>query len=305
MQKPRALVPGSRVRIVSPASPTTTESMQNGLELLRAEGYEVSLGQHVLEKDGYLAGTDLQRAADINDAFADPTVDAVICSRGGYGCARLLPHLNLDQMAQSGKMFVGFSDITTLHLALNRRGLVTFHAPMLLSFSVPREPWVIQSFTSILKGQNPIPAESTKGNTINKGTVVGKLTGGCLCLLTDSLATPDPLDCEGKIVLIEDVDEHPHRIDAMLTHLLNTGNLQKAAGIVVGEMTGTDEKIDPKIGAWPWERIVGDRLGQLDVPIIINYPIGHMKTMLSTPLGVQAKLDATAGTLEILESPCA
>lgn len=305
MLKPRALVPGSRIRVVSPASPTTPESIESGLDLLKSEGYEITLGKHVFENNGYLAGTDEQRARDIMEAFDDPQTDAVICSRGGYGCARLLPYLNLDRMAVSQKMFIGFSDVTTLHLALNRRGLVTFHAPMLLSFSVPREPWVVDSFKSILKGKSSIPAAASKGETMVAGTATGTLSGGCLCLLTDSLSTSDALDCKNKIVIIEDVDEHPHRIDAMLTHLLNAGILHQSAGIVVGEMTGTDEKVDQKIGSWPWPRIVEDRLKPLNVPTITKFPIGHMKTMLSIPLGIKAKLDATAGTLELLESQCA
>jgi len=305
MNKPRALAPGAHVRVVTPASPTTPESIEAGVALLQKEGYEVTLAENVFAKDGYLAGADQIRAADLRDAFADPSVDAVVCSRGGYGCARLIPHLDLDQMAGSRKMFIGFSDVTTLHLALSRRGLVTIHAPMLLSFSVGRSNWTHMSFKAILKGQDPFPSNTPRAETINPGEAEGVLTGGCLCLLTDSLATPDALVCEGKILLIEDVDEHPHRVDAMLTHLLNTGQLQRVKGIVVGEMTATDEKPDPKIGAWPWRRIVEDRLAPLNVPTVVNYPIGHMKDMLSLPLGVRVKLDADAGTLSLLESPCA
>ena len=279
--------------------------MQNGMALLESEGYKVTLGDHVLARDGYLAGSDEQRAGDLRAAFADPEVDAVVCSRGGYGCARLLPHLDLDAMAASGKAFVGFSDVTTLHLALNRRGLVTFHAPMLLSFSVDREPWVRRSFVNLLQGGDPFDQESPRGETVHGGTAEGVLTGGCLCLLTDSIGTSDPLDCRERVVLIEDVDEHPHRVDAMLTHLLNTGRLQEAAGIVVGEMSGTDEKVDPKIGAWPWRRIVEDRLADLNVPTVVNFPFGHMKGMLSLPLGVRVRLDADAGRLTLLEAVCA
>ena len=121
---------------------------------------------------------------------------------------------------------------------------------------------------------------------------------------TDSLGTPESIDCEGKIVLIEDVDEHPHRIDAMLTHLINARQIQRAAGIVVGEMTGTDDKPDKSIGGKPWRAIVEERLKPLGVPAIINYPFGHAKNMLSLPMGVKALLDADKGTLTYLESPC-
>lgn len=303
--KPKALKPGDTVRIVSPASPTTPESTAEGIRLLESAGLTVTLGDHVYARDGYLAGSDQQRAADLKAAFEDPSVDAIVCSRGGYGCSRLMPMLDFDAMASSGKMLVGFSDLTVFHLALNRRGLVSFHAPMLLTFSVDRPAWVRESFVNLLTGQDPIVSDSPRGDTIVGGQAEGVLTGGCLCLLTDSISTPDPIDFTDKIVLIEDVDEHPHRVDAMLTHLLATGEIQKARGIVVGEMTATDEKPDPKIGAWPWRRIVEDRLGSLNVPLIVGYPFGHCKAMLSLPLGVKVRLDADAGRLTLLEPACA
>jgi muramoyltetrapeptide carboxypeptidase len=305
LNKPKALKPGDTLRLVSPASPITPEKIQVFAKLLEDQGYGIELANHVFDVDDYLAGSDKQRAQDLQDAFDDDRVDAVFCTRGGYGCARLIPYLDLDRMARSGKMFLGFSDITTLHLALNRRGLPTVHAPMALTLSVEREPWVVESFLHCLKGENPIPGTASKGTTLTPGRAEGVVTGGCLCLLTDSIGTPDPLNCEGKIVLIEDVDENPHRIDAMLTHLRLSNTIQKAAGIVIGEMTRSDEKIDEGIGGKPWRDIVRDRLGDLNVPTIIDYPFGHCKNMLTLPLGIRARLDADAGTLTYTESLCA
>lgn len=304
VRKPRALKPGSRIRVVSPASPAKEEKLGRMSELLEGEGYIVERSRNILADNVYLAGTDQQRAEDLMEAFGDPTIDAVLCSRGGYGCARLFPYLDLNQMACAGKLFVGFSDITTLHIALNRRGLPTVYAPMAITFNAEREPYVIESFKRALKGEIETPADAPPGETITPGIAEAHVTGGCLCLITDSLATPESINCEGKIVLIEDVDEHPHRIDAMLTHLLNAGQIQKAAGIVVGEMTGTDEKPDESIGGKPWKAIVEERLKPLGIPAIINFPFGHAKNMLSLPLGVRARLDANKGTLTYLESPC-
>lgn len=266
---------------------------------------QIQYGPHAFDRDAYLAGRDVDRAADLLAAFDDPSVDAVLCSRGGYGCARLVPHLDLDRMANSAKLFVGFSDVTTLHLALNRRGLPTLHAPMGLTFSVAREPWVVESFLAALMGGAPVLAAAPRGKTVVGGKAEGITTGGCLCLLTDSLGTPDALDCEGKIVLIEDVDENPHRIDAMLTHLTLSDQLPRAAGIVVGEMTRTDERVDAGIGGRPWREIVRDRLEPLGVPTMIEFPFGHCPNMLSLPLGIRASLDADAGTLTYGESLCA
>lgn len=302
MVKPRALKPGSHIRITTPASPLTMEKIADGIKFLEHEGYKVTLGDHVFDEKFYLAGDDKTRASDFMNAIRDSSVDCIVFSRGGYGCARLMPHLNLDEIVESGKLICGFSDVTTLHLALNKRGLVTLHTPMLITLSVEREPWVYQSLRNILKGENPLVPESTRAETMVSGTAEGIITGGCMCLMTDSFGTDYELDCKGKIVMIEDVDEQPHRVDAMLTNLLNNGQLQSAAGIVIGEMTGTDEMADEKIGSWPWKEIVTDRVKPLGIPTVINYPFGHMRTMLSIPMGVAARLDADAGRLELLES---
>src|SRR5688572_15158375 len=214
-RKPRALVPGDTVMILSPASPLDQEKLADATKLLECAGYKVALGGHAFDRDAYLAGPDDARAADLQAAFDDPSIAGVYCSRGGYGCARLFPFLDLDRMAATSKLFLGFSDITTLHTALNNRGLPTVHAPMALTLSTPREPWVVESFLNSFKGLEPIPASAPKGRTIVGGAAEGVVGGGCLCLLTDSIGTPEAFDGTGKIVIIEDVDENPHRIDAM------------------------------------------------------------------------------------------
>lgn len=300
--KPRALKPGSHIRIVSPASAISPEQVADGIDFLEKEGYRVSLGEHVYDRKYYLAGSDEMRATDFMAAVNDDDVDCILCSRGGYGCARLMPYLDLDAMVESRKQICGFSDVTTLHLALNKRGFVTLHTPMMITLSVERVDWVYDSFREILRGENPFPASAKTAETLVSGTAEGEITGGCLCLMTDSFGTDYELDCRGKIVMIEDVDEDPHRIDAMLTQLINNGQLKQAAGIVIGEMTGTDERADPKIGSWPWREIIEDRIIPLGIPSVVNFPFGHMKTMLSIPMGVQARLDADMGRMSLLES---
>ncbi len=274
------------------------------IRVLEGEGYKTKIGENVFAANGFLAGTDEQRANDLQQAFDDPESSAVLCTRGGYGCARLIPHLDLDRIAASRKMFLGFSDITTLHLALNRRDLPTVHAPMALSFSIDRDAWVLDSFLRVLRGDDPVVADAPVGRTIVAGVGEGPVTGGCLCLLTDSIGTNDSFDAKGKIVLMEDVDEYPHRVDAMLTHLINTEIIRKAAGIVVGEMTRTDDCQDSTIGTLPWREIVTERLAPLGIPMIFDFPFGHVKNMLSLPLGIRARLDADAGTLTYLEPLC-
>jgi muramoyltetrapeptide carboxypeptidase len=271
---------------------------------LESEGYVVTFGAHALESAAYLAGTDQQRAGDLMDAFDDPDVAMVYCSRGGYGCARLVPYLDFDRMAASGKLFAGFSDITTLHLALNRRGLPTLHGPMPITLNTDREPWVYGSLKNAFKGVHDVPEGAPRGATLTGGKAEGIVVGGCLCLLCDAIGTSEPLETEGKILVIEDVDEAPHRVDAMLSHLLNSGLAQRAAGIVIGEMTRTDDRVDEGIGGLPWREIVRDRLGTLGVPLIVDYPMGHAANMLTLGLGVRAFLDADAGELTYLESVC-
>jgi muramoyltetrapeptide carboxypeptidase len=304
MLKPKRLEQGDLIRVVSPASPLLPEKVEFARSLLESWGYRVEFGKHAFDWTAHLAGSDEDRANDLMEAFSNPDVSAVFCARGGYGCARLFPFLDLDAIANSAKMFLGFSDITTLHLALNKRGLPTLHAPMPLTLSVPREDWVFESLKRNLAGDTSVPESALKGTASVTGTAQGNVMGGCLILMCDSLGTPNSLSCEGKIVVIEDVDENPHRIDAMLTHLLNEGSIQRAAGIVVGEMTRTDEKSDQGIGGRPWREIVSERLAPLGIPMIVEYPFGHASNMLTLPLGIRAELNADMGTLTYLESLC-
>lgn len=304
MRKPKALKPGDTISIVTPASPVRPEQMEKCFALLERAGYRLKLSPSVYATEEYLAGSDRIRARDLQEAFAHPETHAVFCSRGGYGCSRLLPFLDLDAIAASGKLFSGFSDITVLHAALNQRGLATLHAPMALTLHTDREAWVYESLFAALSGGNPVIDGAPKAKMLAPGKATGTVVGGCLVLLCDMLGTSEQLDMTGKIVLIEDVDEPPHRVDAMLTHLLNAGCLQRAAGIVVGEMTRTEEKEDKTIGARPWREIVGERLGSLGIPVMIDFPFGHAKQMLSLPLGIGAEMDANLGTLIYTESLC-
>lgn len=302
MQKPKALKPGDTVRLVSPASSLIESKLTNMIQLLESEGYKCEVAEHALDQWGYLAGTDAHRAADFQSAFEDDKVDAVLCTRGGYGCNRILPMLDLDRIAACGKQLIGYSDVTAIQLALLRRGTACVYAPMAITFVPEREPWVYQSFKQAIRGENPIPEGAPKGTCLVPGEAEGILVGGCLCLLTDSLGTADALDTTGRILFIEDVDENPHRVDAMLTHLLNIGLLAKCKGIVIAEMTGTDERSDPTIGSMLWRDIVRDRVAHLGIPTIIDFPAGHMKQMHTLPLGLQVRLRADQGSLEYLET---
>ena len=304
MGKPHALKPGDKISLVSPASFLTTEQTERGIKYLESLGYKVKTYPATYRADGYLAGTDEERADDLTAAFHDSEAQAVYCARGGYGSSRLVPYLDFDALAKSEKLFIGFSDITILHAALNRRGLPTLYGPMAFTFGYDREPWVFESFANTITGGNPIPVDAPKADVVHPGKAEGIVVGGCMCLICDLIGTPDQIDMTNKIVLIEDVDEAPHRVDGSFTHLINAGCLQNAAGIVVGEMTRTNDKMDKSIGSKPWDEIVRERLSHVDVPSVINFPFGHMSNMLSLPLGIQAKLNADHGTMTYVESLC-
>jgi muramoyltetrapeptide carboxypeptidase len=295
---------GDTIRVVTPASPLTPDRMAAGVAQLEAAGFKVEMAEHALDSTDYVAGDAKTRAADLYGAFMDPSVHAVFCSRGGYGCSHLVPLLDFDAIAEQRKLFLGFSDITVLHLALNRRGLPTVYGPMPITLGPEKEPWVFESLLAAVKGTPVVPAGAPTAQTVVGGTAEGVVTGGTLCLIADAIATAEPLDARGKIVLIEDVDEDSYRIDAMLTHLVQAGALAGAAGIVVGEMTRTDERPAGSMGSRPWREIVADILGPLGLPLVVDYPFGHCKNMLSLPLGISARLDADQGTLTYIESLC-
>lgn len=302
--KPRKPRPGAAARIVSPSGPIFDLNLEPTIALLSQMGFRVELAPNVRGHWHYLAGTDAERAADLQAAFDDPNVDLVFCSRGGYGCARLLPYLDLDRMAASRKLFVGFSDITVIQLALNRRGLATIYGPMSHHLQREHAEWTRESLTECLAGGSAIPDVAPIGHCEIPGVAEGVTIGGCLTLLADACGTPDQPHCSGKIVLLEDVGEQAYRVDARLTQLLNSNAIQDAAGFVVGEMTGTNEKNDEPSKARTWQEVVRERLGPLGKPMVFDFPFGHIDNSLSLPLGLRARLDAGAGRLEYLESLC-
>lgn len=301
--KPKRLQAGDTIAIVSPASPIAPLGLEKGLAFLREQTpFHYRVMPHAFERQGYLAGSDRVRALDLIEAFRDPTIDAVLCSRGGYGCHRLLGLLDFDQMVQSQKPFIGYSDITALHLAIQRRGGISFHGPMAGHFQDPGDPEVLSQWLATLRGR----AQSVQfpaATSVVEGKVGGVLRGGCLRLLLDAEGTSEPLISEDTILVMEDVGEKPHRIDAMLTQMLNAGIADSVNGFLIGEMTETND-LQPELGV-TWQEIVVDRLAALGKPILSNVSIGHIKNPLTLALGARVELDTQSATLTYLESTCA
>ncbi|WP_378956218.1 LD-carboxypeptidase [Pelosinus sp. sgz500959] len=306
--KPRKLYPGDTIGIIAPASPGNIELSMAGVKWLEEQGFRIELGRTVEETLGYLAGSDADRAADINAMFASPQIDGIFCLRGGYGTMRLLELLDYEIIQSHPKVFVGYSDITALHTSIGQRtGLVTFHGPMVASdMGKVLSDYTWDYFSRTLMTSSPLgsvinPPLYLPPEFIVPGKAQGYLTGGNLSLIVSTLGTPYEIDTRGKILCIEEVGEAPYRIDRMLTQLSLAGKLQDAAGIVVAVCSDCDEDDPP---SFTLEEVLRDRLGKLNKPVLYNLYFGHTTEKATLPLGTMARLSSErdVGGLEITES---
>jgi len=292
--------------VVSPSSAIEPEDLEKGLEPFYQRGYKIVLGEYALARRGYLAGTDEQRAHDLMAMFARDDVDAVLCSRGGYGAARLIPYLDPAVFRNHPKLLIGYSDITVLHLWLLRQvGLVGLYAPMPITMTRPIPDHAMEVFWRALEVPEPLgelPPWNAPYRTIVPGKAQGRITGGCLCLMADSIGTPYELDTRDAIVIIEDVDEPPYRLDAMLNHLALAGKWAVCRGIAFSEDTRWEQHVKEGEQTLTPDEILDDYFGGLAQPSMAGFPFGHIKDPLTLPYGVLAELDSVRGTLTILES---
>ncbi|MDR0928897.1 MAG: LD-carboxypeptidase [Oscillospiraceae bacterium] len=299
---PRALCPGDAIGIIAPASPMKDAGdLPRAVAALEALGYPVKLGASATAHWGDYAGTDEIRAHDVNAMFADESVRAILCLRGGYGSGRLLPLLDYDLIRANPKPFCGYSDITALHSAIRARtGLVTFHGPVCADFAKePPVPYTAECFLRAITCPEPLGRlcnpDGKPLEALVVGTAEGELAGGNLTIITAGLGTPYACDFDGAILFLEDVDESPHSIDRMLTQLTHAGAFAKAAGIVLGAFTRCGE-------AGAVEAVLQDRLGALKIPVAAGLSCGHIPQKVTLPLGVRCRLDTEAGVLEVLEA---
>jgi muramoyltetrapeptide carboxypeptidase len=308
--KPRRLSPGDTVELVLPATQAPDpDRIYLAKDQLEAIGFKVEIGRHAFEKYGYFAGRDRDRAEDINRAFADERIAAIICFTGGWGSPRVLQYLDYASIARNPKVIVGYSDITALINTIHQRtGLVTFHGPVGDSAF---EPYSLDNFRRAVMTSEPLgllkppPRKPTelvdRANRILKlapGKATGPLAGGNLSMVSSLMGTPWDLDTTGAILLLEDIHEEVYRIDRMLTQLWLGGKFERVAGIVFGRCT----ECDAKGPGFSLEEVLRDRLGSLGVPAISGLAFGHIEQKLTLPLGVPATVDADAGTLRIDEA---
>jgi muramoyltetrapeptide carboxypeptidase len=305
--KPKKISPGDTIGVIAPASPGDMQSAQAGISWLEAQGFHVRTGATLDQTWGYLAGSDDLRAADINAMFADSAVNGIICLRGGYGTMRLLDLVDYALIRDHPKVFVGYSDITALHLSIGQRtGLVTFHGPMVASDMGRDIPLYTQDyFFKAVTAASPIGAIINPPLTpppifIASGTAHGILTGGNLSLIAATLGTPYEIDTRGKLLCLEEVGEAPYRLDRMLTQLLLAGKLQQAAGIVVDVCPGCTP--DEESADFTVAQVLEDRLGTLGKPVLYYLHFGHTPDKATLPLGVTATLCSERGGLTITEA---
>ena len=303
--RPPRLAPGDTAALICPASPPETRRLLLlGKKRLEQLGLRVIVGTHARSEHGYLAGTDRERLHDLEAAFGNPRVKAIFCARGGYGVSRLLMSFDAALARRHPKALVGFSDITALHLALQKVGVVSFWGPMPCTglgwseFSVRALGRVLISGDAA--GRVP-SAPGHRAKTLRPGIGRGRVTGGTLSLLSASLGTPYEVETRGRIVFLEDVDEEPYRVDRMLTHLVAAGKLVDAAGVALGIFTGTDVRNSPGRRSLTMQQVFADHLVPLKVPVLANVAVGHVRDQVTLPYGIEAVLDARARTLELVE----
>lgn len=308
--KPARLQPGDTIGLFCPAAPAySSETVRIAQESLRALGFQTKVGAHVYDRYGYLAGRDADRVADLHTFFDDKSITAVMALHGGWGCARLLPLLDYDLIRRNPKILIGYSDITALLLAIYAKtGLVTLHGPVgSATFNAYTVDWLrrvliegeaVTMRNPTEKGDNLTQVQD-RITTLRPGLARGKLVGGNLTVLSHLVGSPYLPDWQNTILFIEDTHEEPYRVDRMLTQLKLAGILNQLAGFVFGKCTDCEPK--GSYGSLTLDDILTEHIVPLNKPAYAGAMIGHIRDKFTVPLGIDAEIDATAGTIRLLE----
>lgn len=299
----RGLKLGDTIGIVAPASFTRFENVLEAKKNIEAMGYKVVLGKCTEKKWHSYAGTDEERASEINEFFADKNIDAIVCMRGGYGCNRLIELVDFELIRKNPKIFVGYSDITTLHMAINEKtGLVTFHGPMAVSnFTGNYNTDTYKNFVDLLS--NPLEKREIKNfskelEVISEGKASGRLVGGNLATLIATLGTEYDLDYSGKILFLEEIGERSYRVDRFLNQLKKHGVFEKIEGVILGDFKDCPPASENDMTL---QEVFEDYFKNLGKPVISNLESGHSEPMLTLPLGAMCEIDSFEKRVTILE----
>jgi muramoyltetrapeptide carboxypeptidase len=303
--KAKKLLPGDTIGIVAPASPASWEATEKAMKQLYDLGHPIKLGCSVTQSRGYLAGSDEIRAEDINRMFGDREVKAIFCLRGGYGSPRILDKIDYRLIRENPKIFMGYSDITALHLAIYQRcKLVTFHGPMPASDMTEALPAFTEGwlYKAIAEDKPMGKLYNPKGYALHGligGRAKGRLIGGNLSLMAASLGTPYEIDTRDKLLFIEEIGEEPYRVDRMLNQLRLSGKLKDAAAILLCDFRDCQTKYSGK--SLKLEEVFEDMLMDLKKPVLCGYKIGHCTPQITIPIGVRAMVDSSQKELILLE----
>jgi muramoyltetrapeptide carboxypeptidase len=309
--KGKTLKPGGTIGVPAPASPYFNRSeLLRGVEWWESKGYKVKLGKGIYTRDNYVAGDPETRAADVMMMFTDDEVDVVQCFQGGYGSQQTIPHLDFDAIRDNPKPFIGYSDITALHVAFRHfTDMVTFYGPGIAGVNdIETKKLTQERLLTALTSSGPLGEVPRKPNDdylrpLGAGRATGQMVGGCLWLIMQAIGTPWQLDTENKILFFEDVEAPPWYIDGILNQMKQIGMFDGVLGVVVGELEKCDWSEDRP--DWPQTKSIEDVLESyiesLGVPALYGLPMGHGKYLATTPLGVEVTLDADARRLTIDE----
>lgn len=305
MIKPKRLKAGDTIGLVAPASPTSREKVEKAYERLTEMGFKVLIGKNCYSKYGYLTAEDKLRAEEINSMFANKDIDGIMCLRGGYGTPRILDLLDYELIRNNPKVFIGYSDITALHIAFNKfSDLVTFHGPMAASDIAGNFSDFSRNslLNSVLNEEfNPIIENATEEIlTINEGIAEGQIVGGNLSLLVSTIGTPYEIDTKGKILFIEEIGEDTYKVDRMLTQLKLAKKLEEAEGMILGNF---NKCLPGDEDDFTLEEVFEQIIKPLNKPTIYNLQAGHCEPVITLPFGVEARLDAGKKEITVLERP--
>lgn len=299
--KPRRLQVGDTVALINPAAFNYEKEVEPFFKVLENLGLKVKLGEHFYDRYGYLAGQDTARAADVNAAFADSSVQAIFTGMGGWGCNRILPLLDYNILRNNPKIIMGFSDITALLLAIHAQtNMITFHGPLGVS---SWSPFTINYVKQVLFHGESVTMQNTrivKIETIGSGKARGKLLGGNLSVLAAMIGSAYLPEWEKSILFVEEVGEEVYRIDRMLTQLKLAGILDKISGFVFGQCTKCEaEKPQESLTL---AQVLSDHIRPLRIPAWYGSMVGHIQDKFTLPIGLEVEIDADSGTIRLLES---
>lgn len=308
MIKPKGLKIGDTLGVVAPASPTTKDKVDLAYKKLNQMGFKVIMGKSCYSNYGYLAGSDDLRAEDLNTMFKNQEIDGIICLRGGYGTPRILDLLDYKLIKENPKVFIGYSDITALHIAFNQlSNLITFHGPMAASDLIGEfSDFSKESLlNSIMEGEYQFAIKDSLGKilTINGGIAEGPIIGGNLSLITSTIGTPYEIDTKGKILFIEEIGEEPYKIDRMFTQLRLSKKLEEAEGIILGDFNNCVAESSEYDDSLTLEEVIDNIIKPIGKPTIFNLKAGHCEPVVTIPFGINAKMDADKKELLLLERP--